>query len=67
MTQLSKAGRGAVGSSSSCDGKRLYRWIRTSRRSSQAKCDLGPELLKPIVMVLASMVGVQNHTKIGWL
>lgn len=49
-----------------CDGKRLYPMDPKSPSAAQPKCDLGPDFTKPIVMI-ASMVGVQNHTKLGWL
>ena len=48
-----------------CDGRRLYP-MDPKQSLNQPKCDLGPDFTKPIVMI-ASMVGVQNHTKIGWL
>ncbi len=49
-----------------CDGKRLYPMDPEKPSINQAKCDIGPDFTKPIVMI-ASMVGVQNHTKLGWL
>jgi hypothetical protein len=49
-----------------CDGRRLYPMDPQKPSINQAKCNLGPEFTKPIVMI-ASMVSVQNHTKLGWL
>jgi hypothetical protein len=50
-----------------CDGNRLYPMDPKKPSLNQAKCDLGADFTKPIVMI-ASMGGtVQNHTKIGWL
>jgi len=63
VTQLSKA-TAAPWDVVVCDGKRLYPMDKPSL--NQAKCDLGQDFTKPIVMI-GSMVGVQNHTKIGWL
>src|SRR5262249_11764034 len=50
-----------------CDGRRLYPMDPQKPSIDQAKCSLGPDFTKPIVMI-ASMAGsVQSHTKIGWL
>ena len=49
-----------------CDGKRLYPMDPEKPSLNQAKCELGPDFTKPIVMI-GSMVNVQSHTKIGWL
>ena len=65
VTQLSKA-TAAPWDVVVCDGKRLYPMDPQKPSLDQAKCDLGQDFTKPIVMI-ASMVGVQNHTKIGWL
>ena len=65
VTQLSMA-TAALWDVVVCEGKRLYPMDPEKPSLNQAKCDLGADFTKPIVMI-ASMVGVQNHTKIGWL
>jgi len=50
-----------------CDGKRLYPMDPKKPSIDQAKCTLGADFKKPIVMI-ASMGGtVQHWTKIDWL
>lgn len=65
VTQLSKA-TAAPWDVVVCDGRRLYPMDPEKPSLNIPKCDLGQDFTKPIVMI-GSMVGVQHHTKIGWL